>query len=210
MARALAAILVLGFANTAASEKPVRAAQCAADADCTITTFSGCCGGCCPQARAMSKAELAQQQRRCAAVDCEAPMCAAVVCEPGPAADALVARCQAGRCVAEEKPPAGKAECASDRECTIVYPEPPANAACRTAPCGCCPGTTPVAVPVGRAEERRGAAAPAPQSPQQPKRYGLSQGDSAAPQPACSPCPGPAPAVAVCRQGRCSVAQPRP
>lgn len=213
MARRLGLIVGLALAGMAAAEdKPRRpGVQCGSDRECTITTFSGCCGGCCPQARAMAKAVLAQQQARCAAVDCEAPMCAAVVCEPGPAADTLVARCTAGRCVAEEKPPPpGQAECQSDRECTVTYPEPAASDACRTSPCGCCPGTTPVATTIAKAEERKSTPSPAPRSAERGRGYGLSQGSSGAPQPACAPCPPRPHAIAVCKQGRCGFALPRP
>jgi hypothetical protein len=209
-------VFLLGLlaATAAHATKPMspRGEQCTAASDCVITDFSGCCGGCCPQARAMSKAELEQQQKRCAVIDCEAPMCAAVVCEAGPSAASLEAACSNGRCVALPKsravaPPA--AECTSDRQCTVDYPQPGPSAGCRSSPCGCCPGTEPVAVPVERAErterERRPRPArPAQSPPEQPKKFGLSEGKADAPAPpACSPCPGPRPARAVCRANRC-------
>ena len=207
--RDLLVVMVL-FASAAGATRPMlRADQCKVASDCVITDFSGCCGGCCPQARAMSKAELEQQQKRCAVIDCEAPMCAAVVCEAGPSAASLEAACTSGRCVAVPRagtaPPPGS-QCTADRECTVDYPQAAPNAACRSSPCGCCPGTEPVAGPVERAERERRPqpTRPSPSAPEQPKKFGLSEGRPDAPAPpACSPCQAPRPARAVCRENRC-------
>jgi hypothetical protein len=181
-----------------------QASKCTSDAQCVITTFSGCCGGCCPTARAMSKAALEADQKRCAVVDCEAPMCAAVVCEPPVPASALAAKCEAGRCVAVPKP--GASECTTDKECTVTYPGPGANDACRQSACGCCPGTQPVATPVARLERESKPAAKKgakPATPADNPNFGLSEGHSERPRPNCSPCPAPAPARAVCEKNRC-------
>jgi hypothetical protein len=193
-------LLSVVLAGSAFAAEP----QCSSDNQCVITMFSGCCGGCCPQARAMSKAALDAQEKACATKDCAAPMCAAMVCEPGPSADSLVAKCSGGRCVAQPKP--GSAECQSDRDCTVSYPGAGANDACRRSPCGCCPGTQPRAEPVAKAERESSTAKPRKDA--KSPGYGLSQGNSAAPQPNCSPCPAPTPAQAVCRQNRCVLGDP--
>jgi hypothetical protein len=202
-------LLCLAFATSAeATEKVKRAPQCSADADCVVTDFAGCCGGCCPMTRGISKKQLAHEQQRCAGVDCQTHVCAAVVCEEAPRVDSLQARCVEQRCVAVPKAAPPSAECQEDRECTVRYPDAAPNAACRTSPCGCCPGTTPVAEPVARAERERprpGNRERTSPKPGTAPDYGLSQGKPAASQVACAPCPGPTPARAVCRQSRCAL-----
>ena len=223
-----AALTLLLLGISVGATKPVsappsdRAAQCASNADCVITEFSGCCGGCCPSARAMAKADLQRAQQRCSVIDCEAPMCAAVVCEKGPSAASLRAACVENRCVAQPVGGAAPGECSSDRECTVIYPEPGPNDACRRSACGCCPGRTPVAVPVSRAEEsdaRPQRRAPQPQPSAQPSvpppddgkstKFGLSKGGAVdgPPAPNCAACQAPEPARAACRANRCVLLQ---
>lgn len=206
--------LLLGQAALAQDEAPKPA--CAVAADCVVTTFSGCCGGCCPSVQAMSRRELAAEQRKCASVRCAQKMCAAMVCEEQPRPETIEAQCRDGRCVAVPKqaaaPPPARAECRQDRDCAISYQGPGPNDACQASPCGCCPGTEPRAVPAAQAESRRRQRPPPSSAPAdvRPQKFGLSQGDSAQPAPACAPCPAPRPARAVCAQGRCALAAPLP
>lgn len=214
--RLLAPSLALLLGHAALAQDIATTPVCASAADCVITTFSGCCGGCCPSVRAMARRELAAEERKCASVRCAEKMCAAMVCEEQPRPETLEAECRAGRCVAVPKQPAAspplRAECREDRECVVSYPGPGPNDACQTSPCGCCSGTEPRAVPAAKAESRQRQSpqpSPAP-ADGRPKKFGLSQGDSAQPAPACAPCPAPRPARAVCAQGRCALAAPLP
>jgi hypothetical protein len=200
-------VLCLALATLAeASEKVRRTPQCTADVDCVVTDFAGCCGGCCPMTRGIPKKQLAQEQARCASIDCETLVCAQVVCEEVPRVDSLQARCVDQRCVSVPKEAPPSTECREDRECTVRYPAAAAHAPCRSSPCGCCPGTVPVAEPVAKAEHagaRPGNGQKA--GPSGSPGYGLSQGKPSAPRVNCSPCPGPTPARAVCRQNRCAL-----
>lgn len=88
---------------------------CAADADCTVTTWK-CCG--CPQQRAVSRADLKAEEDACAVKKCSPPDCA----EGKPVDPAAVAVCKAGRCVLgkpEQWKPAAKAECSQATECEV-------------------------------------------------------------------------------------------
>ncbi len=87
--------------------------QCRRDDDCVVSTFQGCCPGCCPAAPHVVKRGT-KEGELCMAMVCEAQTsCAAVKCAK-PAN--VVAVCRAGRCVAE--PPRG--ECKADNECKVV------------------------------------------------------------------------------------------
>lgn len=105
---AIASVVVLGaFVACGKSEAPPAVANaerttCSADADCVVTTFSGCCAYCEGAPKAMAKSILEQQQNRCAAVDCKAPP-ENVLCAHHEPADAFVARCKDGTCVSAKR-----------------------------------------------------------------------------------------------------------
>ncbi len=195
------------------------AAQCRADAECTLTRWEGCCGSCCPSLQVMSNAELERARARCAVVDCARPNCAAVRCAMRPDPPNARAVCRSGQCVMESG--VARSECNADADCMLTWPPADPGASCRQSPCGCCPGTTPVAVPRASQPhllEDKPVAPPPRETKDRPKPpekkdappFGLSQGHSGAPvtPPQCSPCPSPAPARAVCRIGRCAVEYP--
>lgn len=204
-----AGVLLLSAATSAdvAPRPPVREAACAADRDCVLTTFDGCCGSCCPgQVRAMSSPDLKRQQDRCAVIDCARPSCPDVKCAAPEPTSAFRAVCRQGACQAERVNTV--ADCRADADCAIAYPSP----VCRNpGPCGCCPGTEPVAVTAASLDgppsrEPRSAPAPAPANKGEVK-FGLSEGGRDGPAPPnCSPCPGPRPATARCSVGKCMVA----
>src|SRR5262245_2937835 len=75
---------------------------CTSDAECVVTTWSGCCA-CCPgEPRALPSAKLEDQQKRCAAAACAA--CSdRLDCPKSPPVSAFVARCNEGTCAAVPK-----------------------------------------------------------------------------------------------------------
>ena len=84
--------------SVANAERP----SCASAADCTMTTFSGCCSCCEAAPKAMLKSELDRHQGQCAVVDCAA--CKEnVECAKNERLDAFTAVCKSGTCVAEAK-----------------------------------------------------------------------------------------------------------
>jgi hypothetical protein len=85
--------------SVANAERPT----CRTAADCTMTTFSGCCSCCEAAPRAMLKTELDRQQGRCAAVDCQA--CKEdLECVKNERLDSFDAVCnEGGTCVAQKK-----------------------------------------------------------------------------------------------------------
>ena len=90
-------------------------ADCAADADCLVTTWR-CCA--CPEQRALSKAQLKAEEDKCATKRCSAKEC------PDPANPfdtSAAAVCKAGQCVltAPPKSPPAKAECAAAADCEV-------------------------------------------------------------------------------------------
>jgi hypothetical protein len=182
--------------------------QCTDDSGCVLTTFQGCCGGCCPQEpRAVPVGS--REEMRCAAIDCAMPDCAAVRCGPAPRpVSEFVATCRAGRCVALPKTQVG-GQCRVDLDCRVVVAQPPPGDACHRSACGCCPVSQ--AVPVNEVvplQEQR----PAPTSPKTDGKpnFGLSTGDGR-PAPQCSPCPAPQPTGgAACLGGRCVLTPPKP
>lgn len=220
----LAAVVALGmsalaFADIAPRRPPAPPPpECRADAECTITTFDGCCGSCCPrQPYAMNRQRLDALEASCAVKKCARPDCSDVACAmvvPEPASS-FRAVCEAGRCVARRV--SEVAECRRDADCTVVSGLPPPGSACHAQPCGCCPVN--VAAPVDRARPRPAPPGPMP-TPAPAKKgagpaFGLSTGDGR-PQgptvtpPACSPCPQPPPANAACVAGQCTLAPVRP
>ncbi|MBK7859153.1 MAG: hypothetical protein IPJ65_11140 [Archangiaceae bacterium] len=88
-------------------------AGCGSDADCTVTTWK-CCG--CPEQRVLSKAQLKDEEDRCAVKKCDVPDCG----EAKPIDRSVVGVCKAGVCQAG-KPPQGraKAECAVASDCEV-------------------------------------------------------------------------------------------
>jgi hypothetical protein len=77
---------------------------CTADADCTITMFSGCCA-CpgCDQPSARSTATLAASQDQCKAVRCDMERCKVMLCKQGDPATSFVAKCENNVCVGHRK-----------------------------------------------------------------------------------------------------------
>jgi len=187
-------------------------AQCSADDDCVLSTFQGCCGGCCgvaPHAVPRGTNEAA----RCAVIDCAPPDCSAVRCAKPPDPASFAPACRAGRCVAVPKN-VEPAECRANVDCSVVTAAPPAGDSCHRSACGCCPVTQ--AVPVDAVvplQQKRNDGAP--DQPGKPK-FGLSTGGpNSPPAPNCSPCPAPAGGTAACQAGKCVLMQqpiirPRP
>ncbi|MGC4117910.1 MAG: hypothetical protein QM765_25855 [Myxococcales bacterium] len=182
--------------------------SCEADTDCLVTMSGGCCGTCCPIPVAVSKAQHDAQRRRCATVDCAMPRCQGVECAKSRSPDSFVAVCRGHQCVLEDKPArtaSTKPECRADSDCTVAYPDPGPDAPCHSSPCGCCPGSEPVATPLSPTQPTQvPAKEPEPAQPQPPS----SKPKPSPPTPtvACSPCQGPKPGHAVCREGRCVLA----
>lgn len=185
--------------------------QCSADADCVLSTFQGCCGGCCGVAPHAIPRGF-NEQARCAVVDCAMPDCSAVRCAKPPDPNDFAPACRSGRCVAVPKNEA-PAQCRVNADCTVVTAVPPAGALCHSSPCGCCPVTQ--AVPIDAAiplQQRQGP--PKKADPKKPN-FGLSTGNGLPPPqaPSCAACPPPAGGTAVCQAGRCVLQQlppPRP
>ena len=166
--------------------------QCRADADCRLSTFDGCCGSCCPR-EPHAVPVNSDEGRICAAVDCAMPDCARIRCAGARPVEAFEAVCRANRCVAQIKaaqPPPPGAMCRADADCSVAMMPPPPGAACHQSACGCCPTEQAVSrdtVPL----TNRPAPRPQQKSPDAPP-FGLSTGNGqGAPQPQCSPCPGP-------------------
>lgn len=78
-----------------------RATQCSSDANCVVSTFSGCCDccGCTSHAYAVNRDFIRAEHNTCDAVRCDMRRCAAVDCGPCPTEDHLSARCDRGTCV---------------------------------------------------------------------------------------------------------------
>jgi hypothetical protein len=76
--------------------------SCSSDAECVVTTFSGCCA-CCPgEPRAVPSAKLEAQQNRCAAAGC--PACSdRLECPKASPVASFVAKCNDGTCAAVPK-----------------------------------------------------------------------------------------------------------
>jgi hypothetical protein len=174
---------------------PPPPAACRADTDCRLSTFAGCCPGCCtPPPHAVPVGT--KEGEFCAAVDCAPPNCEAVKCARADALD-WVAACVGGRCVAQRR----QAECRVDADCRVVETMP---AGCSGA-CGCCPTTQAVPADAVVPLQRRPTPRPSPEKKQgEPPNFGLSTGSPAGPPPPqCSPCPAPVPGRAACQLGRC-------
>lgn len=183
---------------------------CASDADCISSTFSSCCGSCCPaQPVAVSRQRAQLQQARCATMRCASLECSNIACAqvvPSP----IRPVCRANRCVAERPnlmpppppPPPPPVQCRVAADCGVDL-NPPTGSACWSSPCGCCP--LPRAVPI---EQVRPPPVRRTPSTGQGSPFGLSQGNTQA-APSCGPCPAPSvPLSAGCSAGRC-VLQPR-
>lgn len=85
--------------TVANAERPT----CKTAADCTMTTFSGCCTCCEAAPKAMLKSELDRQQGQCHAVDCAKACKEELECPKNERLDAFNAICKEGTCVAEKK-----------------------------------------------------------------------------------------------------------
>ncbi|MER2561574.1 MAG: hypothetical protein ABTQ32_12670 [Myxococcaceae bacterium] len=192
------AVCVAGRCEARDRPAPANPDFCASDADCISSTFSGCCGSCCPtQPFAVTRTRATLDSQKCRAVRCAREPCENIACAalmPSP----IRPVCRANRCVAERveiislPPPS---DCKADRDCGVDL-NPPPGSACWSSPCGCCP--TARAVPV---EQVR----PAPvrkSATGQGSPFGLSQGNSAN-APSCGACPAPGSFTAGCSGGRC-------
>lgn len=73
---------------------------CTTDADCEITTFSGCCA-CpgCDQTSVRSKPELAAAQQMCHAIRCDMERCKSMLCKAAEPIERFAAACQNNVCV---------------------------------------------------------------------------------------------------------------
>lgn len=180
---------------------------CSSDGDCVVTEVR-CCPGCCEGGpRALTRAKLAREQSVCAELECSKPDCGNRLCKGHPAASAFRARCQEGRCelaAAQPPPPPPSSACRRDADCAVIYTGGRHDAACRNSPCGCCPGTTPVAVSVEQAGATPLTSSPGGGPAAEAPPFGLNQGKRP-PAPNCSPCPGPPPTRAVCAGGQCAL-----
>jgi hypothetical protein len=86
--------------SVANAERP----SCKSHADCTMTTFSGCCTCCEAAPRAMLKSELDRQQGQCHVTDCAAKACKEdLECPKNERLDSFNALCKEGTCVSEKK-----------------------------------------------------------------------------------------------------------
>src|SRR5687768_14939224 len=81
------------------SERPT----CKSAADCSMTTFSGCCSCCEAAPKAMLKTELDRQQGQCAMKDCGQACKADLECPKNERLDAFEAICKEGTCFAQQK-----------------------------------------------------------------------------------------------------------
>jgi hypothetical protein len=140
----------------------------------------------------MTVKELDREQKICPMVDCAALNCSAVKCAPREKEPPARPACRGGKCVAEAL---GAAQCRADGDCELVLP---ADAACRSSPCGCCPGSE-IAAPLGQLKALDDKRPPKPGDP----KFGLSQGNGASPPRDCKPCPPAKPARAACKEGLC-------
>lgn len=164
--------------------EPVEPAECRSNADCVISTFAGCCGSCCPvQPYATTRETDASRQRRCAVIDCAAPVCGKVKCDKPRPASSLRAVCEGGRCVAV----ASSAQCRSDADCRVDWVGD-----------ACCP--EPVAAPVSTPARPR----PLVKKDGKAPAFGLTQGGTQ--QPSCRECPTRPTPRATCVNNACVLA----
>ncbi len=212
----LLALLTLSLLGDVAPGPPLKRpppprSQCAADSDCVLSTWEGCCGTCCASApHAVLRGT--DEVRRCANLDCAMLDCAAVRCAKPPEPGEFVAVCREGQCLAVRKV-AAPAECRVDTDCSVVTGAPPQSASCHRSPCGCCPVTQ--AIPADGAVPLQKRAPQTPNKPRGKPDFGLSTGGPPPPPPPnCSPCPSPSGGYALCQSGRCvlvdSPPRPRP
>ena len=199
----LVAVCAGGRCQAREVSRPTDPDFCASDADCLSSTFTSCCGSCCPSAPvAVSRQRAQLQQQQCARMRCEPLACGNIACAqmvPSP----IRPVCRANRCVAERlnltppPPPPPAQQCRVASDCGVDL-NPPAGSACWSSPCGCCP--TPRAVPV---EQVRPPPVRRSPSTGQGSPFGLSQGNTQT-APSCAPCPAPSvPLTAGCASGRC-------
>jgi hypothetical protein len=182
---------------------PPHAAECNRDSDCTIADVQDCCVHCCPgEPQAISIKELARHVNQCAGMDCSASPCEGKCPQTASVSD-FEAVCRANRCARVTKV---KPECAKDTDCRVDYPPIDEHAACRSSPCGCCPNTSPIAVPVSQARKVGPAPAPRPLTKKDDPKFGLNPGSVRPPQ--CSPCPAQEPAKAICSERHCVLDRP--
>jgi hypothetical protein len=106
VAVALAIVAAIACGKSEPEPKSVGNAErpeCASAADCTMTTFTGCCSCCEGAPRAMLKKELDRGQGQCAVVECQKACSANLECPKNERLDAFTAICKQGTCVSEKK-----------------------------------------------------------------------------------------------------------
>ena len=165
----LRAVCRAGTCRAEPRQAKTKAAFCAIDSDCVISSFS-CCQACCPvQPWATTPAELEAMRSRCATTICPMIRCAPEQCKalspPG------APTCRNNRCELTKTTPA---ECRSDDDCTVSSSAPSADDHCHR---GVCAPRQP--------ESRPGKVTPLTKTPP----FGLSQPTA----PQCSPCTSPTP-----------------
>jgi hypothetical protein len=85
--------------TVANAERPT----CKSHADCTMTTFSGCCTCCEAAPKAMMKSELDRQQGQCPVTQCAKACKEDLECPKNERLDSFNALCKEGTCVSEKK-----------------------------------------------------------------------------------------------------------
>jgi hypothetical protein len=98
------AVVVVAVVACSGSESATKTpsgarASCAADADCEVTNFAGCCACCESTAHAVPVLALSQQRSHCGVKECAA--CSTnIACASIERAEGYVARCKDGTCAA--------------------------------------------------------------------------------------------------------------
>lgn len=110
---------------------PPPPAECTRDAECTLTTFVGCCGACCPGLGATPKGK--DERAGCETMTCGPGECVGAVCKPAPDPSQFVAACVTRRCEVIRR----DAECRVAEDCRLVDAAPP-ETKCTKDTC-CCP-----------------------------------------------------------------------
>ena len=153
--------------------------ECRADTDCRLSTFQGCCPGCC-RVTPHAVPKHTRENDMCAAVDCAMPDdCRLVRCAMPPPMQVV---CRDNRCVAVPVSTPPTNQCRADTDCKVIE-QPTSN--------GCC--TARVAVPLET---------PTPLTKRSEKKpgFGLSTPSASS---TCGPCAPPEPGDAACSAGRC-------
>jgi hypothetical protein len=108
--------------------------ECAADRDCVLTTFAGCCGDCCPGSMVRAAPKGKDERAECRTMNCTSASCTGVKCPAEKPDQALyVPACVARRCEAVLK----TAQCRVAADCHLVEIAP-VDPPCDGTSC-CCP-----------------------------------------------------------------------